>query len=125
MLRKAEQRVQQNGWTNVQLLDMEYGIEPVTRGRADVVLFSYSLSMIEHWRLALACTYSELRPGGRIGILDLCKTANASQWFAAIDPNARNCAGSLKSVRICDMTPGLDSGPSIYSWEHAARRDQG
>ena len=64
------------------MLDVEYGIEPVTRGRADVVLFSYSLSMIEHWRLALACAYSELRPGGRIGILDLYKTANASQWFA-------------------------------------------
>jgi S-adenosylmethionine-diacylgycerolhomoserine-N-methlytransferase len=82
MLGKARQRVYQNGWTNVRLTDVEYGTGPVTQEGADVVLFSYSLSMIEHWRLALACAHSELRPGGRIGVLDFCKTENASHWFA-------------------------------------------
>jgi S-adenosylmethionine-diacylgycerolhomoserine-N-methlytransferase len=82
MLRKAEQRALQNGWTNIHLRDLEYGMEPVTDGRADVVLFSYSLSMIEDWRSALHCAQSELRPGGRAGVLDFCRTENSSAWFA-------------------------------------------
>ena len=82
MLQKAAQRAHHNGWTNVRLLDMEYGQEPVTHGRADVVLFSYSLSMIEDWQLALNCARSELRPGGRAGVLDFCKAANSSNWFS-------------------------------------------
>jgi S-adenosylmethionine-diacylgycerolhomoserine-N-methlytransferase len=81
MLRKAERRAQQNGWTNVQLLDREYGKETITQG-ADVVLFSYSLSMIEEWRTALSCAQSELRDGGRVGVLDFCKATNSSNWFA-------------------------------------------
>ena len=81
MLRKAEERAKHKGWTNVQLLDMEYGRETITRGRADVVLFSYSLSMIDDWRSAVACAHSELRPGGTAGVLDFCKTANNSAWF--------------------------------------------
>jgi S-adenosylmethionine-diacylgycerolhomoserine-N-methlytransferase len=82
MLRKAEERVRRNGWTNVRLLDLEYGKETITRGRADVVLFSYSLSMIPDWQMALACAHSELWPGGRIGVLDFCRRANSSKWFA-------------------------------------------
>jgi S-adenosylmethionine-diacylgycerolhomoserine-N-methlytransferase len=82
MLRKAADRVRQNGWTNVRLVDLEYGKETITRGKADVVVFSYSLSMIADWQLALACAHSELWPEGRIGVVDFCKPANASHWFA-------------------------------------------
>ena len=82
MLRKATERVRRNGWSNVRLVDVEYGKETVTRGKADVVLFSYSLSMIADWELALACAHSDLWAGGRIGILDFCKRANSSNWFA-------------------------------------------
>jgi len=82
MLRKAAERVRRNGWTNVRLVDLEYGKETITRGKADVVLFSYSLSMIADWEIALACAHSELWPGGRIGILDFCRKANNSNWFA-------------------------------------------
>jgi S-adenosylmethionine-diacylgycerolhomoserine-N-methlytransferase len=82
MLRKAAERVRKNRWTNVRLLDLEYGKETVTRGKADVILFSYSLSMIADWELALACAHSELWPGGRIGVLDFCKSTNSSDLFA-------------------------------------------
>ncbi len=82
MLRKAADRVLRNGWTNVRLIDLEYGNETVTRGRADVVLFSYSLSMIADWEMALACAHAELWPGGRAGVLDFCKKTNSSNWFA-------------------------------------------
>jgi S-adenosylmethionine-diacylgycerolhomoserine-N-methlytransferase len=82
MLRKAGDRVRQNSWKNVRLLDLEYGKEPVTRGRADVVLFSYSLSMIPDWTMALACAQSELWAGGRIGVVDFSRPANSSRPFA-------------------------------------------
>jgi S-adenosylmethionine-diacylgycerolhomoserine-N-methlytransferase len=82
MLDKAAERIRQKGWNNVRLVDTEYGLETITRGRADVVLFSYSLSMIPNWELALACAHSELWPGGRIGVVDFHKPVNSSKWFA-------------------------------------------
>src|SRR5262245_54340346 len=82
MLDKAAQRIRERGWKNVRLIDVEYGKEFITRGRADVVLFSYSLSMIPDWRLALACAHGELWPGGRIGVVDFLKLSNSSKWFS-------------------------------------------
>jgi hypothetical protein len=38
--------------------------------------------MIVDWELALACAHSELWPGGRIGVLDFCKSTNSSDVFA-------------------------------------------
>jgi S-adenosylmethionine-diacylgycerolhomoserine-N-methlytransferase len=81
MLRKAADRVLRQGWKNVRLVDMKYGRDTVTRGRADVVVFSYSLSMIPDWRLALACAQSELWPGGRVGVVDFYRASNSSRWF--------------------------------------------
>ncbi len=82
MLLKAEEHVRGRKWKNVRLVKMEYGRETVTRGKADVVLFSYSLSMIPEWELALACARTELWPAGRIGVVDFCKPAAGSTWFA-------------------------------------------
>lgn len=82
MLARAAQRVRNNGWDNVRLIDHEYGRQTITRGEADVVLFSYSLSMIPNWEMALACAHSELRPGGRIGVVDFCRDSSSSQKFS-------------------------------------------
>ena len=82
LLEKAHERVRRSGWKNVRLIEVEYGKETITRGRADVVLFSYSLSMIPDWKMALACARSELWTGGRIGVVDFCKPVNSSKWFA-------------------------------------------
>jgi len=82
MLDKAGERIRARGWKNVQLINIEYGKEPIARGRADVVLFSYSLSMIPDWELALACAHNELWPGGRVGVLDFLKLGNSSRWFS-------------------------------------------
>lgn len=55
---------------------------------ADVVLFSYSLTMIPDWRGALRNAMSMLRPGGMIGVVDFHLPADSqprhhrlSQWF--------------------------------------------
>src|SRR5262245_42335763 len=82
MLDKAARRIRENRWKNVRLIDVEYGKEVITRGRTNVVLFSYSLSMISDWKLALACAHAELWPGGRIGVVDCCKLSNGSKLFS-------------------------------------------
>jgi len=88
MIARSACRIQKLGFTNVRLLDTEYGRTPVAPGRADAVLMSYSLSMIPAWEAALECAYRELKPGGRIGVVDFCMeertaaTKGFSQWMA-------------------------------------------
>lgn len=72
MLDKARERIRKFGWKNVRIVDHEYGWNTVTRGEADAVLFSYSLSMIPSWQSALNCAREELKTNGRIGIVDFC-----------------------------------------------------
>jgi S-adenosylmethionine-diacylgycerolhomoserine-N-methlytransferase len=82
MLRKASERVRANGWKNVLLIDHEYGAESIRPDGFDVVLLSYSLSLIPQWEMALDCAQRELRPGGRIGVVDFCRPAESSRLFS-------------------------------------------
>ena len=72
MLARCTERIQKERWNNVHLVDREYGGKPVTGGTADVVLMSYSLSMIPAWESVIECAWQELRVGGRIGVVDFC-----------------------------------------------------
>ena len=72
MLTRCAARIRQRRWANVHLIDREYGSEPVAEGKADAVLMSYSLSMIPNWEDVLRCAARELKPGGRIGVVDFC-----------------------------------------------------
>ena len=129
MLDKAARRTHENRWKNVRLIDVEYGKEVITRGRTNVVLFSYSLSMISDWKLALACAHAELWPGGRIGVVDFCKLSNGSKlfsnWlavntFTLIVLAKRSYAGCLMKPCVTGTPLGPVSGRSIYSSECAA-----
>jgi S-adenosylmethionine-diacylgycerolhomoserine-N-methlytransferase len=88
MIQKCAERIQDQRWRNVELCDQVYGDTPVTNGAADVVLMSYSLSMIPSWSQVLECALAELKPGGRIGVVDFClenrntATLAFSQWMA-------------------------------------------
>jgi len=73
-LREASRRVRIKGWKNVLLIDHEYGCEPLAEGRSDVVLLSYTLSKVSNWLWVLDCAHAELRPGGRIGVVDFCNS---------------------------------------------------
>src|SRR5262245_35210811 len=70
MLAKARKRIQRNGWSNVELVDAEFGNEPIQIVQPNVVLFSYSLSMIPSWERALRAAHVLLQPGGRIAVVD-------------------------------------------------------
>lgn len=72
MIQRCSRRIRAKGWKNVRIMDEEYGWDPVTGGRADAVLLSYSLSMIPAWERTLNCALRDLKQGGRIGVVDFC-----------------------------------------------------
>lgn len=66
----ADQRIGQNHWSHAQthLVDAtQTGLPPAS---ADVVTFSYSLTMIPNWFDALMHAKSLLRPGGKLAVVD-------------------------------------------------------
>mmetsp|Transcript_24062 Transcript_24062/g.57307 ORF Transcript_24062/g.57307 Transcript_24062/m.57307 type:complete len:259 (-) Transcript_24062:236-1012(-) len=71
----AEERVKRNGWEDrVKVLQGD-ATDPLlpglpAAGTADIVTFSYALSMIPDWRSALANAARLLKPGGRICVCD-------------------------------------------------------
>ncbi len=70
LLDVAQQRATASGWTNVipTLADATTFRPP--EGAADVVTFSYSLTMIPDWFAALENALAILKPGGVIGVVD-------------------------------------------------------
>ena len=86
MLERCADRIRRNDWENVHLVDREYGVVPVTGGKADAVLMSYSLSMVPDWERAIECAFQELKVGGRIGVVDFCVVkpslvSRAFEWW--------------------------------------------
>lgn len=70
LLEVAEQRVQRHGWNNVTLVQADATTFRPDGLAADVVTFSYALTMIPEWFAAVDQARQLLRPGGTIGIVD-------------------------------------------------------
>jgi S-adenosylmethionine-diacylgycerolhomoserine-N-methlytransferase len=69
LLNVGRERVARNGWTNVHLLHEDATTVSFSQP-VDVVTFSYSLTMIPNWYLALENARRLLRPGGIIAVAD-------------------------------------------------------
>jgi SAM-dependent methyltransferase len=50
----------------------------------DTIFFSYSLSMIPAWPLALTAAFQHLKPKGRLYIVDFFDQADLPGWFAGL-----------------------------------------
>ncbi len=71
MRHQAAARLERRGLSRAVDLDSRpYGSHADYEGGADAVLFSYSLSMIPPFEEVLARTRLDLRPGGRIAVVD-------------------------------------------------------
>ncbi len=68
MLDKARQKVQQNKWTNVELIQADAAYYKTKN--IDAVLYSYSITMIPEWQKSLRNSYEALKKGGRLVIAD-------------------------------------------------------
>lgn len=70
LLTVARRRVSDRGWTNVEPVMADATMFMPPEGQADVVTFSYSLTMIPDWVAALEQALRMLKPGGLIGVVD-------------------------------------------------------
>ena len=70
LLKIATDRFQQRGWTNVEAVEADATKFRPPEGQADVVTFSYSLTMIPDWFAAIENAFAMLKPGGLIGVVD-------------------------------------------------------
>ena len=69
MLRKAREKIEQNKWYNVSLLKA-FAENYTLEDKADLILFSYSLTMIPDWKSALDNARENLKSQGKLVILD-------------------------------------------------------
>jgi S-adenosylmethionine-diacylgycerolhomoserine-N-methlytransferase len=70
LLAVARNRAARHGWANVETVATDVGRFEPAEGEADVVVFSYSLTMIPDWFAALDQALRILKPGGTIGVVD-------------------------------------------------------
>jgi S-adenosylmethionine-diacylgycerolhomoserine-N-methlytransferase len=70
LLDVARERFVERGWSTAEVAQADATSFCPPEGQADVVTFSYSLTMIPDWFAALDNAYRILKPGGRIGVVD-------------------------------------------------------
>ncbi len=70
LLEVAARRAQENGWSQVSTVEADATTFRPAEGAADVVTFSYSLTMIPDWFAAIDNALAMLKPGGVIAVVD-------------------------------------------------------
>jgi S-adenosylmethionine-diacylgycerolhomoserine-N-methlytransferase len=71
LLKVAQERIAERGWSNVRTHEADATTFELPDGlKADVVTFSYSLTMIPDWFAAIECAERLLKPGGVIAVVD-------------------------------------------------------
>ncbi len=70
LLEVARRRVAERGWSNVEAVEADATLFHPAVGPADVVTFSYSLTMIPDWFAAIENALTMLKPGGHLGVVD-------------------------------------------------------
>jgi len=85
MLAEARRLIERRGWSNVELLYQD-ATQLTVEGDVAGVLFSLSYSAMPEPRPALARAWEQLRPGGRVVVMDMGFTH--SRWHRLLDPIA-------------------------------------
>lgn len=70
LLGLAARRARERGWSRVETALVDATTFAPAEGLADVVTFSYSLTMIPDWFAAVDQAWAILKPGGVIGVVD-------------------------------------------------------
>ena len=70
LLNVAGKRFEKHGWNHVSPVEADATLFTPEEGFADVVTFSYSLTMIPDWFAAIDNALRILKPGGIIGVVD-------------------------------------------------------
>ncbi|MEM9926686.1 MAG: class I SAM-dependent methyltransferase [Cyanobacteria bacterium P01_D01_bin.50] len=70
LLQIAQERISDRHWKNVETVEADVTKFVPQEGVADIVTFSYSLTMIPEWFAAIEQAKKILKPGGKIGVVD-------------------------------------------------------
>jgi S-adenosylmethionine-diacylgycerolhomoserine-N-methlytransferase len=70
LLAVAKRRAEDRGWEHVEPVEADATTFRPPSGGADVVTFSYSLTMIPDWFAAIENALAMLKPGGLIAVVD-------------------------------------------------------
>ncbi|MEO1428346.1 MAG: class I SAM-dependent methyltransferase [Cyanobacteria bacterium J06632_19] len=70
LLQIAASRISDRHWKNVETVEADVTKFVPQEGVADIVTFSYSLTMIPEWFAAIEQAKKILKPGGKIGVVD-------------------------------------------------------
>jgi S-adenosylmethionine-diacylgycerolhomoserine-N-methlytransferase len=70
LLKVARERIADRGWGNAEAVVADVTTYAPPEGQADLVTFSYSLTMIPDWFAAIDHAFKLLKPGGHIGVVD-------------------------------------------------------
>ncbi|MDB4671401.1 class I SAM-dependent methyltransferase [Mariniblastus sp.] len=70
LLEVAQKRFDEKGWSNVKPIEADATKFKPEEGFADIVTFSYSLTMIPDWFAAMENAVRILKPGGKIAVVD-------------------------------------------------------
>ena len=88
LLNVAADRFEKKGWSNVVTQEADATKFVPKEGYADIVTFSYSLTMIPNWFAAIEHAKKILAPGGIIGVVDFyvsrkfpAETLDRHSWF--------------------------------------------
>jgi S-adenosylmethionine-diacylgycerolhomoserine-N-methlytransferase len=86
LLSLANKRIEQAGWLFARTRRDDITTCTDYFGEADVVTFSYSLSMIPNWGTALYKAHRMLKPGGLLGVVDFtCRGESPSFTERLVD----------------------------------------
>ncbi len=107
MLRLAQELCERNQWTNVELTEKD-AAEYVAPEPLDAVLFGFSYNTIPHHLTVLHHAWQQLRPGGRLVILD-----------ARLPPGLMGKVVLPFSVWLMKLT--MLGNPYVRPWEDLAR----
>ncbi|MDJ0729540.1 MAG: class I SAM-dependent methyltransferase [Crocosphaera sp.] len=82
LLEIAKQRIITKGWSNVETIEANVTEFTPPEKMVDVVTFSYSLTMIPDWFVAIDKAFELLKPGGIIGVIDfyVARKYPLAQW---------------------------------------------
>lgn len=118
MLNKSRRQLEKYG-TRIELLNCNYN-RPLGRGGYDLVLFSYTLTMINPgWQAALNAAIADLVPGGCMAVVDFHR--GGTSWFSAwMGVNNVRMEGEVLPWLIQRFDPLFLSEPKAYCglWQY-------
>jgi S-adenosylmethionine-diacylgycerolhomoserine-N-methlytransferase len=70
LLKVCDQRIEKHHWPNVRTVFCDAQKFEPDEGQADVITFSYSLTMMPSWQEVVSNAFRLLKPGGWLGMVD-------------------------------------------------------